>query len=71
MTSGDGEAKEGTLNTSKIYKDGEEIQLSAYTINDNNFFKLRDVAEVFDIGVTWDGESKTIGIDTSVEYTAE
>src|SRR5690554_1452545 len=71
MTSGDGEAKEGTLNTSKIYKDGEEIQLSAYTINDNNFFKLRDVAEVFDIGVTWDGETKTIGIDTSVGYTAE
>ncbi len=71
MEKGDGQAKIATLNSSKIYKDGEEVQLTAYTINGNNYFKLRDLAQAFDIGVTWDNSTKTIGIDTSIEYTAE
>lgn len=66
---GDGITKQAILNTSPIYKDGEFIELVAYTINGNNFFKLRDVAKAFDIGVTWDNTTKTIGIDTSIRYT--
>lgn len=30
-----------------------------------NYFKLRDLVEAFDIGVTWDNKTKTIGIDTT------
>ncbi len=71
MEKGDGQAKTATLNSSKIYKDGEEVQLTAYTINGNNYFKLRDLAQAFDIGVTWDNATKTIGIDTSIGYIAE
>ncbi len=71
LAKGDGEDKTGILNTAKIYKDGEEIQLVAYNINGNNYFKLRDVAETFNIGVTWDEETKTVGIDTSTDYIAE
>lgn len=69
MAAGDGKAKSAVLNTSKIYKDGEEISLTAYNINGNNYFKLRDLASAFDIGVTWDGATNTVGIDTSLEYT--
>ena len=57
------------LSTSKIYVDGKETALTAYTINNNNYFKLRDIAKMFDIGVTWDGATSTIGIDTSNSYT--
>lgn len=71
LAKGDNKAKNATLSTSVIYKDGEAINLKAYTINGNNFFKLRDIAEAFDIGVTWDGATKTVGIDTSIGYTAE
>ena len=71
LAKGDGTAKVATLTTSKIYKDGEEISLTAYNINDNNYFKLRDIAKAFDIGVTWDGETNTIIIDTSASYVEE
>ena len=55
---------------STIQKDGEPINLKAYKIYSNNFFKLRDIAEAFNIGVTWDGVTSTIGIDTSIDYVA-
>jgi hypothetical protein len=71
LAKGDGKAKVANPTTSKIYKDGKEISLTAYTINGNNYFKLRDIAKAFDIGVTWDGTTNTIGIDTSVGYTEE
>ena len=71
LSKGDNKAKNAIQSTSVIYKDGEAINLKAYTINGNNFFKLRDIAEAFNIGVTWDGATKTVGIDTSIGYTAE
>ncbi len=58
-------------NQSKIYVDGEEIALQAYTIDGNNYFKLRDVAEVFDFGVTWNEVLNQIVIDTTIGYTAQ
>ncbi|HZK26584.1 MAG TPA: amidohydrolase family protein [Thermoclostridium sp.] len=70
MALGDGVEKLGKLNTSKILKDGEEIALTAYNIGGNNYFKLRDIANAFDIGVTWDAETSTVGIDTSIGYVA-
>lgn len=69
MATGDGSAKNADLSTSSIYVDGEKVSLMAYTINGNNYFKLRDVCKVFDIGVTWDNATSTIGIDTSIGYT--
>lgn len=71
MSEGDGEAKNGVLNTAKIYKDGVEVQLTAYNIDGNNYFKLRDIAKAFNIGVTWDNATKTVGIDTTTEYVEE
>ena len=57
--------------TSKIYLDGREVSLTAYTIEGNNYFKLRDVGIAFDFDVTWDGEKNTIVIDTSRPYTPD
>lgn len=71
MTKGDGTSKNAVLNTSKILKDGKEVALTAYNINGNNYFKLRDLAGAFNIGVTWDGKTNTVGIDTKLDYVAE
>jgi len=71
LSKGDGKVKTAIPNTNVIYKDGKEINLTAYAIDGNNYFKLRDIAQVFNFGVTWDGKTQTIGIDTSVGYAAE
>ena len=71
LAKGDGKAKVAKPTTSKIYKDGKEISLTAYTINGNNYFKLRDIAKAFNIGVFWDGKINTITIDTSRDYIDE
>ncbi|PKM51257.1 MAG: hypothetical protein CVV02_07825 [Firmicutes bacterium HGW-Firmicutes-7] len=60
-------AKQATLSTSEVYLDGEKIQLTAYMINGNNYFKLRDIGEALGIAITWDPITNTIGIDTSAE----
>lgn len=57
-----------TGTTSTIYKDGGKILAGAYNISGNNYFKLRDLAAIFNFGVIWDDETKTIGIDTSKPY---
>jgi hypothetical protein len=70
MTRGDGTAKQAALNNNiNIAKDGTKVEVMAYLVDGNNFIKLRDVMRLFDIGVTWDGTTGTIGIDTSIPYT--
>lgn len=52
-----------------IYLDGVEHALTAYNIADSNYFKLRDLGEALDFGVSWDASTQTISIDTSTGYT--
>ena len=52
-----------------VFINGVRVELTAYTINGNNYFKLRDLGRAFDFGVTWDGTTNTIRIDTSSSYT--
>lgn len=54
--------------TSAIYKDGKPIQLEAYTIKGNNYFKVRDIAKAFNIGVDWDAQTKTMCLDVNKDY---
>ena len=56
------------LNTSMICVDGKEVSLTAYNIGGNNYFKLRDIANTFDFGITYDSETKAVGVDTSKPY---
>lgn len=62
---------EAKLSTSTIYLDGTKVELTAYLIHGNNYFKLRDLGAAFDFGVTWDGATNTIGIETSIGYSDE
>lgn len=70
LTKGDGKAKDAKLNTSAIYIDGQKVNLTAYTIGESNYFKLRDVMQAFNVGLGWDGAANTITIDTTVPYEA-
>lgn len=55
-------------NSAKIYKDGRELELEAYNIAGNNYFKLRDITQIFNIGTDWDGNSNSIIMDSLVDY---
>ena len=56
---------------STIIIDSEQCAFTAYNIGGNNYFKLRDLAERMNFGVTWDGQTNTIGIDTSIIYSTD
>lgn len=71
LAQGDGTAKNATPTTSAIYKDGMKIELTAYNIGGNNYFKLRDLGIAFDFDVSWDGFRNTITIETAKSYTAD
>ena len=62
--------KTGTPTASKIYLDGKEVSFTAYNIDGNNYFKLRDIGSTFNFGVDFDSATNTVVIDTSKGYTA-
>jgi hypothetical protein len=70
-TLGSFDNKQATLSSALLYLDQQGITLKAYNIEDNNYFKLRDVAEIFDFYVGWNQEFQTINIDTSAGYVSE
>ncbi|MFI3175617.1 MAG: stalk domain-containing protein [Bacillota bacterium] len=67
MTLGTGAAKTANLSQSTIYVDGRIVPLVAYTIEGSNYFKLRDVMEVFNVYVGWDADTSTVTLDTSMD----
>ena len=71
MMAGSGKQQTAKLSTDTVYLNGKQVELTAYTINGNNYFKLRDLGNTFDFAVTWDGASQTIAIDTATGYTSE
>jgi hypothetical protein len=59
----------------KIYVDGVEADIAGYMIDDNNYFRLRDLAAMLSgtdstFQVTYDESSDAVNITTGEEYTA-
>lgn len=59
-----------------VLLDGNKVSISAYLIQGNNYFKLRDVAAILRdtdsrFGVSYDSAAKTIGIRTGEDYEPE
>ena len=71
IAKGDGKAKTATPTVSRIYLDCKELNLTVYMINNNNFFKLRDLMEAIDVYVGYDSQTKVITLDTSSGYIDE
>ncbi|MFI3313205.1 MAG: hypothetical protein R3Y62_04895, partial [Eubacteriales bacterium] len=60
---------------STVYVDGAEVAFDAYKINDNNYFKLRDIAAVLsgsvkEFAVTWNEDDYAISLISGQDYTA-
>ena len=61
---GDGTSKLAQYGASELYIDGYPVGVRAYLINGNNYFKLRDLAEIFMFDVDWDAAANSVIIDT-------
>ena len=47
------ESLKATLSNNRILVDGQEVQIEAYTIHDNNFMQLRDIGKAVGFNVYW------------------
>ena len=57
--------------TNRIFVDGQEVQIEAYTIHDNNFMQLRDIGKAVGFNVYWNAEDGSVQIETDKPYTGE
>jgi len=64
MTPKGSENKIPAPTSSQIFTDGRETIFSAYLIDGNNYFRLRDIGSTFGFEVGWDAASDTISIKT-------
>ncbi len=64
-------SKKAESSTAVVYKDNVKMGYTGYNIDDNNYYKLRDVCESFDIGVNWDGANQRVDILTDESYVPE
>ena len=55
----------------KIVVDGKPVQIEAYSINGNNYAKIRDLGEAVGFSVTYDATTNTVQIDSTEPYTEE
>lgn len=51
-----------------IYVDGEQVSMTAYNINGNNYVKLRDIGREVGFNVYWDNG---VRVDSTTDYTGE
>lgn len=60
---------QATQSNATVYKDGSKLTVTAYTINGNTFFKLRDLADSIGFQAKWDGPTRTVSIVTGSQVT--
>ena len=65
------ESLKATLSANRIFVDGQEAQIEAYTIHDNNFMQLRDIGKAVGFNVYWNAEDGSVQIETEKPYTGE
>ena len=64
LTKGNGQSQPAKVSNAKILLNGAGLDLKAYEINGNTYFKLRDLGEALGFGVDWDSAQNTILIKT-------
>ncbi len=57
--------------THNVKVNGEASDVKGYNIDGANYFKVRDLAEELDLGVTWDAATSTVGIDKDGHYKVD
>lgn len=64
MAQGAYDTVQAKVSDAVVFLDGQFADCGAYNINDNNFFKLRDILGAVGAEVLWDEASDTISINT-------
>lgn len=64
-----------TRSMANMLVNGEKVTVTGYTVNDSNYFKVRDIAMILrntpsKFNVSWDGNLNAIMIDTHSDYVA-
>ena len=54
--------------TQRIYVDGEQVQMEAYSIDGANYVKLRDVGRAVGFNVSWDAGTGSVQINSDEPY---
>lgn len=67
VSNGFEEAK-ATLSSTRVFVDNQLQYLTAYNINGNEYFKIREIGQIFDFCVGWNVAENTIAIDTTLGY---
>ena len=65
------ESLKATLSTNRILVDGQEVRLTAYNINGNNYVMLRDVGRAVGFNVYWNSDAKCVQVESGKPYTGE
>lgn len=69
MAAGSGVNQIAKPTSSAVLLDGSPLNLTAYNINGNNYFKLRDIGKLFDFDVHWDSTLQGVVIQPDAPYT--
>ena len=62
LTPGDGVTRTAHSSSAFLTLDGVPIKATCYNIDGNNYFKLRDITDVLDCHVEWDGDNQLIWV---------
>ena len=54
-----------------FYLNGQKVEFEAYSIHDNNFVKLRDIAQAVNFSATYDAATNSVYIDPDAPYQEE
>lgn len=65
------ESLKATLSTNRVLVDGQEVRLTAYNINGNNYVMLRDVGRAVGFNVYWNSDAKCVQVESKKPYTGE
>ena len=55
--------------TNRIYVDGQEVRLTAYNINGNNYVMLRDIGREVGFNVYWNDDARCVQVESDKPYT--
>ena len=55
--------------TNRIYVNGQKVQMEAYTVNGNNYVKLRDIGKAVGFEVYWDSTNGCVQVESGKPYT--
>ena len=65
------ESLKATLSTNRVLVDGQEVRLTAYNINGNNYVMLREIGRAVGFNVYWNSDAKCVQVESGKPYTGE